>query len=69
MPGASLTTEDIAELVDFLRFLSEWVAADRDRLSTSLPEFVNDHPYGVGVLHQISLASGTCSAVALRATS
>jgi hypothetical protein len=50
MPSVSLGTPDVEELADFLRFLGEWLAADRDRLGGSLAQFMGDHPYSVEAL-------------------
>jgi hypothetical protein len=47
MPEFSLPAEDAAELADFLRFLSEWVAASHNEIGSPLARFMGDHPYGV----------------------
>jgi len=64
--GTSLPVEDAAELADFLRFMGEWAAADHHRLSASLAEFLDGHPYGLEMLcHDLarfrSLLSGADS--------
>jgi hypothetical protein len=48
--GSSVSVEDAAEVADFLRFMGEWAAADHDRLSASIAEFMDGHPYGVEML-------------------
>ena len=46
----SLTDAQLTCMPSMLQFLSEWLARDPDRLSTSLAEFA-DHPaYGLGEL-------------------
>ena len=40
----------VTALADFLRFLIEWLTADRDGLGDSLARFMGDHPYGVEAL-------------------
>jgi hypothetical protein len=49
-PGPALAAVHVAELASFLQFISEWAAADQDRLSDSLTRFMHGHPYGIETL-------------------
>lgn len=51
MLSVCLRTPDAEELADFLRFLSQWLTADPDRLGDSLDQFMSDHPYSAEELH------------------
>jgi hypothetical protein len=51
MPSTSLDTgDDLAELAEFLRFLSDWLAADHGRLAVSLRDFTGNRAYGLSQL-------------------
>jgi hypothetical protein len=45
MPSVNLDTCDAVELVELLRFLHDWLAADPDRLGESLGGFVGSRAY------------------------
>jgi hypothetical protein len=52
---AGLPAEDAIELADLLRFLGEWLAADREQLEDSLARFVGSTPYCIDMLrHDLS---------------
>ena len=52
MPEVKLNTADAAELAEMLRFLSEWLTRDPERLAASLAEFVGHPAHGLDELHQ-----------------
>ncbi len=52
MPDMKLDASDAAELAEMLQFLSQWLARDPGRLSTSLEEFTGHPAYNVAQLRQ-----------------
>ncbi len=41
----TLAASDAAELAEMLRFLSDWLAGDQDRVGTSLAGFIGSRAY------------------------
>ena len=46
----NLSLDDAMELGHLLQFLDDWLATDREQLSTSLARFIGIDGYGVGTL-------------------